>query len=202
MPTQTFFNLNQEKKQRIIDAVIDELGLNTYEHINIQNIVKSAGIPRGSFYQYFLDKDDLYSFFNDYVGKIKLAYWGDLLIEQLDISFLDRIKTIYMKSYQFGVDYPKFIKIGSRISESLTFKNDPNYKKGLQMAVDIYEGFIKIDQEKGRIRKDINSRLLASFMTEFIQKITLDELLNENIDLEAIEHKVNQLIDIIEKGIN
>lgn len=201
MPTQTFHNLNIDKKNRIIDAILDELGLHTYEHINIQNIIIDAKIPRGSFYQYFKDKDDLFAFFYDYTYKIKLKYWDNILSSTLDIPFLERLKSIYLRGYKFSTDYPKVVKIGYRISESQKFRNDENYKKGIHIAIDLYEGFIKTDQEKGYIRKDIDARLLSSFITEFLQKVTLDELLNEKFDLKIVETKVNQLIDIIEKGI-
>ncbi|BCR36232.1 TetR/AcrR family transcriptional regulator [Mariniplasma anaerobium] len=201
MPTQTFDNLPIDKKNRIIDAILDELGLHTYEHINIQNIIKDAKIPRGSFYQYFKDKDDLFAFFYDYTINIKYKYWDNILSPSLDIPFLERLKSIYLRGYKFSIDYPKFVKVGHRISESQTFRNDENYKKGIKMAIDLYEGFIKTDQEKGIIRKDIDARLLATFITEFIQKVTLDELLNEGFNLNIIETKVNQLIDIIGKGI-
>jgi AcrR family transcriptional regulator len=201
MPTQTFHNLPADKKNRIIDAILDELALHTYEHINIQNIIKDANIPRGSFYQYFNDKDDLFAFFYDYTFGIKLKYWDNILSPSLEMPFLERLKSIYLRGYKFSIDYPKIVKVGYKISESRKFRNDPNYKKGIEMAIDLYENFIKIDQEKGHIRKDIDSRLLSSFITEFIQKVTLDELLNEKFDLKIIETKVNQLIDIIGKGI-
>lgn len=202
MPTQTFHNLPKDKKNRIIDAILDELGLHTYEHINIQNIIKNAEISRGSFYQYFKDKDDLFSFFYDYTIKIKFKYWDNILSPSLDMPFLERLKSIYLRGYKYSVDHPKLIKVGYRISESQSFRNDEKYKKGIEMAIDLYEAFIITDQEKGYIRKDIDSRLLASFITEFLQKITLDELLNESFNFKTIEAKVNQLIDIIEKGIN
>jgi AcrR family transcriptional regulator len=201
MPTQTFYNLPADKQNRIIDATLDELGLHTYEHINIQNIIKDAKIPRGSFYQYFKDKDDLFAFFYDYTAKIKFKYWGELFSPTLDIPFLKRLKAIYLKGYEFSIDYPKMVKIGARISESQALRNDQNYRKAAEMGVDLYEGFIKTDQAKGIIREDIDSRLLATFITEFIQKVTLDELLKETFDLKIIEKKVNQLIDIIGKGI-
>ncbi len=60
MPKSTFFNLSEEKRQRIINATIDEFIENSYENVLITNIAKRSSIPVGSFYQYFYDKDDLY----------------------------------------------------------------------------------------------------------------------------------------------
>ena len=59
MPKQTFFNLPDDKRQRILDVVIDEFADNDYANVSISRIVARAGIAKGSFYQYFEDKEDL-----------------------------------------------------------------------------------------------------------------------------------------------
>lgn len=63
MPTKTFFNLSEEKKQRLLDAALKEFSRVPVSEASINNIVKTAGIARGSFYQYFNDKEDLYFYF-------------------------------------------------------------------------------------------------------------------------------------------
>lgn len=59
MIKQTYYNLSDEKKQRIINAVMNEIDGKSYDEISINKIVKRAEISRGSFYQYFDDKKDL-----------------------------------------------------------------------------------------------------------------------------------------------
>jgi AcrR family transcriptional regulator len=62
MPKLTFYNLKDEKKQKLIEAAQTEFSSIPFYNVSIANIVKTAGIPRGSFYQYFEDKEDLYLF--------------------------------------------------------------------------------------------------------------------------------------------
>ena len=62
MPTERFFHLPTEKKQRIINAAMAELSRAPFDSISINKIVQAADIPRGSFYQYFQDKLDLLGF--------------------------------------------------------------------------------------------------------------------------------------------
>ncbi|HSM56685.1 MAG TPA: TetR/AcrR family transcriptional regulator [Candidatus Sulfomarinibacteraceae bacterium] len=62
MPKQTFFNLAAEKRERILDVAIDEFAQNDYSNVSISKIVQRAGIAKGSFYQYFEDKEDLYAY--------------------------------------------------------------------------------------------------------------------------------------------
>ena len=60
MPTATFNNLNSEKRKRLIDAATIEFITNKFEKVSINKIIAKAKISRGSFYQYFQDKEDLY----------------------------------------------------------------------------------------------------------------------------------------------
>lgn len=59
MIKQTFYNLPEDKRQRIINAVIDEFANFETEKVSINRIVQKANVSRGSFYQYFDDKLDL-----------------------------------------------------------------------------------------------------------------------------------------------
>ena len=60
MPKDTFFNLENEKRDKIKAAAKAEFLANPLRKARVSNIVTEAGIPRGSFYQYFEDLDDLY----------------------------------------------------------------------------------------------------------------------------------------------
>lgn len=59
MPTATFFRLPQEKQVRLMDACWTELTQARFSDISINRIITVAHIPRGSFYQYFSDKEDM-----------------------------------------------------------------------------------------------------------------------------------------------
>lgn len=59
MPTERFMNLPEEKRQRVHRAALEELSRVPYDQLSINQIIRKADIPRGSFYQYFEDKEDL-----------------------------------------------------------------------------------------------------------------------------------------------
>ena len=61
MIKQTYYNLPILKKERIIKAIIKEIDGKSYDEVSINQIVKNAKISRGSFYQYFDDKWDIFS---------------------------------------------------------------------------------------------------------------------------------------------
>lgn len=62
MPSATFFNLPEEKRQRLIEVAWDEMTAVSFDKVSINRIIQNANISRGSFYQYFADKADLLHF--------------------------------------------------------------------------------------------------------------------------------------------
>lgn len=71
MPSQTFLNLDKEKQNKLLDAAMKEFSQHTYPEVSINQIIINAGIPRGSFYMYFKDKDELFEYLIE-INKMKL----------------------------------------------------------------------------------------------------------------------------------
>ena len=62
MPTSTFLNLPEDKQTRLMDAASREFSEKPFNEASINKIIQEAGIPRGSFYMYFQDKEDLFRY--------------------------------------------------------------------------------------------------------------------------------------------
>ena len=59
MPTKTFYNLPEDKREKLMAAIRAELSRAPVDEISINKIIHAAEIPRGSFYQYFENKEDM-----------------------------------------------------------------------------------------------------------------------------------------------
>ena len=62
MPSQTFFNLDYSKQKKLLDAAKQEFCKVPYTEVSINKIIQTAEISRGSFYTYFVDKNDLFAY--------------------------------------------------------------------------------------------------------------------------------------------
>ena len=86
MSTERFEKLSKDKRKRILDAAREEFARVPYEEASINQIIKNAGISRGSFYTYFEDKKDLLRYIfreegeknNHFLREIVLENRGDL----------------------------------------------------------------------------------------------------------------------------
>lgn len=86
MCTDTFLRLPEEKRNRFLQAAWEEFTTASFAEASINQIVRRARVPRGSFYQYFLDKWDLFSdlmglirdHFEEEFRKLSIQSGGDL----------------------------------------------------------------------------------------------------------------------------
>ena len=81
MCKETFLRLPEEKRTRIIDAAWDEFTTVPFAKASINRIIRGAGIPRGSFYQYFEDKGDLFRYLMTRVHDEMTEQYRELLRE-------------------------------------------------------------------------------------------------------------------------
>lgn len=109
MPKSTFYNLNKDKKEKIKKAIRNEFSRNPFSKASISNIIEEAQIPRGSFYQYFDDKEDALKYILDEVAQKERKKIIDILnrnsgdIFKTSIESFDYIlnKNINEKEIQF-----------------------------------------------------------------------------------------------------
>lgn len=81
MIKQTFYNLPETKRERIYQAIKTEFDRVPLDKISINSIIKEANISRGSFYQYFDDKGDLYDIFADRIMDIIKECFTNTLVK-------------------------------------------------------------------------------------------------------------------------
>ncbi|MDI3517252.1 MAG: hypothetical protein PWP09_1318 [Thermotogota bacterium] len=100
MPKDTFFNLDEEKRNRVFQAILNEFIRAPLEEALVKNIVNNAKIPRGSFYQYFVDKEDALRYL---ISKIR-AQGEKEIIHEVDLAKTDvynYIRYIFLREKRF-----------------------------------------------------------------------------------------------------
>ncbi len=86
MPTATFTNLPPEKQERLLSAASREFAQRPYNDASINKIIQEAGVPRGSFYMYFADKEDLFRYLlQGYMDQLTMVLEEALLRQGGDV---------------------------------------------------------------------------------------------------------------------
>ena len=116
MPKDTFFNLPDEKRQRVIDAAIDEFAERSYHDARVTAIADQAGIAKGSFYQYFEDKEDLFRYIIDMIAEKKLEYINQDVLKNIDdFTFFEVLRELYACGIRFAQEDPRLMAIGMQL---------------------------------------------------------------------------------------
>lgn len=202
MPTSTFHNLDEAKKKRILDASLLEFSKMPYDQVKLAEIIRNSKIPRGSFYQYFEDKLDLYKYLFDIIGKKKLEYMGGILPNPEKTPFLVLFRELYIKGLQFAIENPLYYKLFKYLFDSRGNIYNELVGDGLDLAKEFYVGYVETDKSLGRIRKDVDSELLADLFIDATTHIAFDEMhKSEKINEEKMIKRIDGLLQILKKGI-
>lgn len=201
IPTQTYFNLTEEKQNRIIEAAINEFSIRRFQEAKVSNIIKEAKIPRGSFYQYFEDKLDIYKHVFTIIGNKKMDYMTEDLKNPLNLAFFDLFRELYHVGLKFAIDNPKYIKISSLLMAQKDLVYEDIFGGNIAIAQDFYKGMIIRDQEMGRMDKNIDPNTLANLIIDMTMNVTFDAMENESFNEDTYKEKIEKIIYIFEKGI-
>lgn len=105
-------DLSEEKKERIIQALLDEYSAYGYEQASTNNIVKAAGISKGSLFNYIGSKEKQYQFIVSYVMSFfqtTLAQWMSEI--ELPSNYLDILMVRSKVKIRMGLAFPKKYKL-------------------------------------------------------------------------------------------
>lgn len=185
-----------------MDAAVTEFSSMPYEQVKLSRIIKTAGIPRGSFYQYFLNKEDLFKHLFEIIKNSKMEFMKDLLPNPEDTPFLILFRELYERGLRFALKYPEYIKVTKHLFDS----RGPIYNElvgdGLQLAKEYYISYVETDKRLGRISDIVDSELLANLLIQATTQIAFDEIVgNEELNEQRLLRKVDGLITILQKGI-
>lgn len=114
MPFETFHNLPVEKQENILSVAIKEFANQPYAAASISAIVRDAGIAKGSFYQYFADKKDLYLHILQLGMASKLKLVTQFKPPSGNLNTFDYLKWMMQAAVQFELAHPDLARIAYR----------------------------------------------------------------------------------------
>lgn len=162
MPKQTFFNLPEDKRQKIIDLAVEEFASRPYTSASLSNVVAKAGIAKGSMYQYFENKKDLFLYLMDLAVQEKVAFINSYHFDPEEDFFI-LLEKLIMAGMRFYLEHPHLGKLVANALEPYSEFQELS-AQSKQMSLDYYQQMVKAAQQKGTIRKDLESRLIAHLL--------------------------------------
>jgi len=195
----------EKRKEFILEIAKDLFSKNGYYETQIHDIVTKAGISRGTIYQYFKNKDDVYmtlleNFYNTWLNEMKLSLQDEDL---KTINAVDYFKKRIKRTLTFFANDHKMSNIVLRIT--------PGLGKGFGAIVNrldkkikaIIAEDIKLGLKSGNIKEDIDIELTSESIAGAVLRISYSYLIKNRKQKGSltIDELTDKVVDLFATGL-
>ena len=195
-------NMEEDKRNRIINSALEEFTKNSFEKASTNNIVKKAGISKGLLFHYFNSKQELFEKLEEYVIHLitdtirkQMDWTGSDLVERFKEISLIKIKL--MNQFPYIYDFSlELLKRGS--IEELKGRYEEDFT---DLMVKVYQENVDYSMFKEGIDLQKVIRIIQ-WTLEKIGEESIEQLkqTGERIDLEGLQKDVEDYLDILKKA--
>jgi TetR/AcrR family transcriptional regulator len=181
MPKQTYFNLPDDKRHLIEDVAIDEFATSGFEAASISHIVSRAGIAKGSFYQYFDDKHDLFMHLVNLFTQEKLAYFKGRRPPNPNMDFFAYLRWLFEAGYEYAATQSKLNLAVSRVLFGEGLFMGETFKEAREASAQMFSELIRQATQRGEIDPAIDPAVSAFVVETLLNALGLFILNQQSI---------------------
>ena len=157
---ELFKKIREEKRRRILTASVNGFAKKGFDHTTVNEIAQKAEISVGSLYKYFDSKQDLFVTTVRYCA-VTIKTTLDRVMQE-DESWQEKvekiIRTIQVHSRENRVIIQFYNEMATQSNSGIVLETVEEVES---LSQKLYSGMICGEQQKGGIRSDCDSRLLA-----------------------------------------
>ena len=208
MPKQTFFNLPEDKREKIVSAAVDEFIEYGLENASTNRIVENSGISKGSFYQYFEDKQDVFKHLMALLEQEKMEYFRDKHPPSMNLDTFEYFRWMIKVGMEFNTVNPRMVQAISRVmfGEGMYYANFDNVRDRTTQGL---QAIIQQAVERGEIDPSVDMDLAVMIMETWSNAIS-SYLLNEGtkqkdimrwIRSAKVQERIDKMLYVMEYGL-
>ena len=206
----TFAKLPSEKQERVLDEAIEEFSRWGYDKASINRMVGRLGIAKGSIFQYFGSKKNLYFHIFEYaVGLVRRSLKG-VKAETEGENFFIRLSKSLRAGVYFIQRYPRIYQIYLK----MLFQEDFPFRADLLRTIRIFSmdylrPIVEEGMKKGELRHSLDPEVAAFFLDamldRFLQAYCI-AYMDSGLGLfqaneEVIQRRIEDCITIVRLGM-
>ncbi|MCS7202683.1 MAG: TetR/AcrR family transcriptional regulator [Dictyoglomus sp.] len=179
-----------------------------YSQVDIEDVAKECGVAKGSMYQYFENKKEMYFYSIEVATKRLLELMKNYDFE--NISLFDYIEKSFEETWDFVLKHPHEYTL----LEKSAFYDDSPYREEIaeyyeKMTKDVLYNLVIKNQKAGFIRQDIPPEIVEIFIESsswglkrfFIHLIRSKGIKITDLSTEYIKDLQKQYIKLLKEGI-
>lgn len=201
MALKLFYDLAKEKREKIFQTALHEFAQYGYNESSTNQIVKSAGISKGSLYKYFANKEELYFDVLDIVID-KYIVSMEESISDLSDDLHERVIKLAEMEFTWYLKYPDYYKLFKKafLSDSSVYEKSINKYGNTASAIfnKLFEGMNMVKESKHQ-KLSIIKWFLEGFNQSFFNENSIDA--DVEILKEVYIKQLREYLRIIKEGI-
>lgn len=166
-------------KEKIVDAALATFSKNGYDRTRMDDIAEAANVSKGTLYLYFKNKEELFFAISERNIRELKEQLSTLLTKSEDL--ISSAENFYenFRSNTSDTNVEKvFFEIIAESSRNLKLRR-MLYEQRIKM-LDVVTTYLDLQQEKGLIRKNSNTKTIASGLISLYNGLSLSKILGIN----------------------
>lgn len=166
MPTVTWARVDPARRAAVVDAAEAEFGAHGFSGGSLNVIARRAGVAKGSLFQYFADKRDLYGFIAD-VASQRVRSYLEVRIRELDPSrpFFDFLTDLLDDWIVYFAEHPRERALHAAVSLEV----DTDARVSVRTVVhrhylEVLRPLVRDAHVRGDLRADADTDALLSLL--------------------------------------
>ncbi|MEZ0365379.1 TetR family transcriptional regulator [Mycobacterium sp. pUA109] len=166
MPTVTWARVDPSRRAAVVEAAEAEFGAHGFSRGSLNVIARRAGVAKGSLFQYFADKRDLYAFIADVASQRVRAY-VERRIRELDSSrpFFDFLTDLLDDWVAYFADHPR----ERALHAAASLEVDTDARISVRSVIhrhylEVLRPLVRAAQDRGDLRADSDTDALLSLL--------------------------------------
>ncbi len=211
MPKETFLNLPSDKQDKVMRSAIHEFIKLGFDRGNIGDIAKNAGVAKGSMYQYFDHKRELFLFAVRWALDVMMKKYVPKLTPQNEEK--DIFEFLIENSRSSMLQIREERELGIFLQNVFLGKyhnlTDESMEYMIKFSEDYMINLIEIGQKNGSVRKDIDTNIIFLYTIGVSYKLK-EYMMNKSrdqgedfldADYELFEKDINDMIELLRHGM-
>lgn len=188
-----------DESPALYEAALTEFAAHSFRDASLNDILKAAGMNKGSFYYRFRDKTELYLALLYRVGAEKVRLFQELDVSRTSNGFFDEFRNMAIIGLKLVKKDARFVVFSRRILQEEAQVRERITDCFGDMRADVLTDMVERAKASGEFRAELNTKT-AVFVIETLL-VHMDELMPADWDDESILGAVDRMLDVVRFGI-
>jgi AcrR family transcriptional regulator len=175
MPTVTWARVDPARRAAIVEAAEAEFGAHGFSQGSLNVIARKARVAKGSLFQYFADKRDLYAYITD-IASIRVRSYMEDLIRELDPArpFFEFLTDLLDGWVAYYAEHPHERSLHAAVSLEVDTEARISVRSvSNRHYLEVLRPLVHAAKVRGDLRKDCDTDVFLSLMLMIFPHLAL-----------------------------